>query len=79
MLAWLLLKERLRKIQFFGVIIALSGFFATVSKMRREEINIRFEILNTFLPLSVRVYYYCLAFFLIATDKSQNSKKTEKL
>ena len=30
-LAWLLLKEKLRKIQLVGVIIALSGFFATVS------------------------------------------------
>ena len=29
--AWLLLKERLRKIQLVGVIIALLGFFATVS------------------------------------------------
>jgi drug/metabolite transporter (DMT)-like permease len=30
-LAWLLLKEKLRKIQLVGVIIALLGFFATVS------------------------------------------------
>jgi drug/metabolite transporter (DMT)-like permease len=30
-LAWLLLKEKLRKVQLVGVIIALSGFFATVS------------------------------------------------
>jgi drug/metabolite transporter (DMT)-like permease len=30
-LAWLFLKERLRKIQLVGVIIALLGFFATVS------------------------------------------------
>ena len=30
-LAWLLLKEKLRKIQLIGVIIALIGFFATVS------------------------------------------------
>jgi drug/metabolite transporter (DMT)-like permease len=30
-LAWLPLKEKLRKIQLVGIIIALSGFFATVS------------------------------------------------
>jgi drug/metabolite transporter (DMT)-like permease len=40
-LAWLLLKERLRKIQLVGVIIALLGFFATVSS-RSLDLRILF-------------------------------------
>lgn len=42
-LAWLLLKEKLRKIQLVGVIIALLGFFATVSS----------RSLGTILPLVI--------------------------
>jgi drug/metabolite transporter (DMT)-like permease len=42
-LAWLLLKEKLRKIQLVGVIIALFGFFATVSS----------RSLSTILPLVI--------------------------
>jgi drug/metabolite transporter (DMT)-like permease len=44
-LAWLLLKERLRKIQLVGVIFALLGFFATVSSHSLD--------LSTMLPLVI--------------------------
>jgi drug/metabolite transporter (DMT)-like permease len=44
-LAWLLLKEKLRKIQLVGVIIALLGFFATVSSRSFD--------LSTILPLVI--------------------------
>jgi drug/metabolite transporter (DMT)-like permease len=44
-LAWLLLKEKLRKTQLVGVIIALLGFFATVSSRSFD--------LSTILPLVI--------------------------
>lgn len=44
-LAWLLLKEKLRRIQLVGVIIALLGFFATVSSRSLD--------LSTIVPLVI--------------------------
>jgi drug/metabolite transporter (DMT)-like permease len=46
-LAWLLLKEKLRKMQLVGVIIALLGFFATVSS-RSLDLSSILPILITY-------------------------------
>jgi len=46
-LAWLLLKEKLRKIQLVGVIIALLGFFVTVSS-RSLDMNSILPFVITF-------------------------------
>ena len=47
-LAWLLLKEKLRKIQLVGVIIALLGFFATVSSRLKQALNMEICFPSTF-------------------------------
>lgn len=46
-LAWLLLKEKLRKVQLVGVIIALSGFFVTISS-RSSDLSSILPILLTY-------------------------------
>jgi drug/metabolite transporter (DMT)-like permease len=65
-LAWLLLKERLRKIQLVGVIIALLGFFATVSSRSLSAI---FPLAITFGDLEAILSAFAFAGGVIVMTK----------
>jgi len=67
-LAWLLLKEKLRKIQLVGVILALSGFFATVLS-RSLDLSTIFPLVITFGDLEAILSAFAFAGGVIVMTK----------
>jgi drug/metabolite transporter (DMT)-like permease len=67
-LAWLLLKEKLRKIQLVGVIIALLGFFSTVSS-RSLDLSTIFPLVISFGDLEAILSAFAFAGGVIVMTK----------